>query len=321
VTTDAHTSDPCDPPRPITRLLVVVDAAVAGADDLPPDARDLIHAAHDVYVVTPSLPGRLDWLTNDTGRSRQSAEERLKVVLQHMRLLGARATGTIGDDSTLTAFADAVAKFHPDHIMVALRSSEHANWQERRLARHVKERFALPLTAYVVDPRGHVKSKEPRMQPNPDQPVIVCFDGSEDAKYAVRYAGGLLSGRKALVLTVWEPTALLSTFGLAGVGDGVNFVEIDHAAAESAERVAADGARIARDAGFDAEPAAIKATGPVWKMILDSAEGNDVAAIVIGSRGLGAMGRIFMGSVSNAVVHHADRPTLVIHHPSASDAD
>ena len=87
-----------------------------------------------------------------------SAEERLDVVLDHMRSMGARATGTIGDASTPTAFADAVAKFHPDHILVGLRSSEYANWQERRLVRHVKERFSLPLTAYVVDPRGHVSA-------------------------------------------------------------------------------------------------------------------------------------------------------------------
>jgi hypothetical protein len=29
--------------------------------------------------------------------------------------------GTIGDDSTLTAFADAVAEFRPNHILIALR--------------------------------------------------------------------------------------------------------------------------------------------------------------------------------------------------------
>jgi hypothetical protein len=142
----------------ITRLLLVVDAAVADVEDLPAQARDVIGKAGEVYVVTPSLPGRLDWLTDDTDRSRHSAEGRLEVVLEHMRSLGARATGTIGDASTLTAFADAVAKFHPDHILVALRSSEHANWQERRLVRHVKERFGLPMTAYVVDPRGRVSA-------------------------------------------------------------------------------------------------------------------------------------------------------------------
>ena len=157
--TDAHKSHSEEPGQPITRLLVVVDAAVADVEDLPARARDLVHTAGEVYVVTPSLPGRLDWLTDDIDRSRHSAEERLDVVLNHMRSLGARATGTIGDASTLTAFADAVTKFHPDHILVALRSSEHANWQERRLVRHVKERFDVPLTAYVVDPRGHVRAR------------------------------------------------------------------------------------------------------------------------------------------------------------------
>lgn len=159
MTTHAHTSDPREPTLPITRLLVVVDAAVANVEDLPAGARDLIHASRDVYVVTPSLPGRLEWLTDDLGRSHESAEGRLGVVLEHMRSLGARATGTIGDASTLTAFADAVAKFQPDHILVALRSSEHANWQERRLVRHVNERFGVPLTAYVVDPRGHARAR------------------------------------------------------------------------------------------------------------------------------------------------------------------
>ena len=159
------------------------------------------------------------------------------------------------------------------------------------------------------------------MQLTADRPLIICYDGSEDAKYAVRHAGGLLDGSKALVLTVWEPTVLLSTFGWAGGTEGVNFVELDRAAAESAGRAAEDGARIARDAGFDAEPVAVKASGPVWKMILDIADGNDAAAIIVGSRGLGGVNRMLMGSVSTAVVHHADRPALVIHRPSDDHAD
>ena len=159
------------------------------------------------------------------------------------------------------------------------------------------------------------------MRSSADRPLIICYDGSEDAKYAVRHAGALLPDGKAIVLTVWEPTVLLSSFGWVGGAESVNFVELDRAAAEGAGRVAADGARIARDAGFDAEPAAIKANGPVWKTILEIADGNDAAAIVVGSRGHGGIGRVLMGSVSTAVVHHADRPTLVIHRPSDDHAD
>jgi nucleotide-binding universal stress UspA family protein len=34
----------------------------------------------------------------------------------------------------------------------------------------------------------------------------------------------------------------------------------------------------------------------------------------MGSRGLTGLRAMLLGSVSNAVVHHADRPTLIIRH-------
>jgi hypothetical protein len=142
----------------IQRLLVVADAAVAEVTELPSRVRAVIDEAAEVYVVTPSLPGRLAWLASQLNKSRHSADERLDTVLGHMRSIGARATGTTGDDSTLTAFADAVAEFQPDHILIALRSAEHANWQEQGLIEHVKERFGLPLTTFAIDPEGRVST-------------------------------------------------------------------------------------------------------------------------------------------------------------------
>jgi siroheme synthase (precorrin-2 oxidase/ferrochelatase) len=120
---EAQASHLRDPTRPIQRLLVVADAAVAEVDELPPRVRAVIDAAAEVYVVTPSLPGRLAWLASQLNESRHAADERLDTVLGHMRSIGACASGTTGDDSTLTAFADAVATFKPDHILIALRSS------------------------------------------------------------------------------------------------------------------------------------------------------------------------------------------------------
>jgi hypothetical protein len=150
--------------RPATqRLLVVADAAVADVDELPPRVRAVIDEAAAIYVVAPTLPGRLAWLAWELNPSRHDADERLDAVLGQMRSIGARASGTTGDDSILTAFADAVAEFQPDHILIALRSSEHANWQERGLIEHVKERFGLPLTTFALDPQGHVS-----IAPGPD---------------------------------------------------------------------------------------------------------------------------------------------------------
>jgi nucleotide-binding universal stress UspA family protein len=93
----------------------------------------------------------------------------------------------------------------------------------------------------------------------------------------------------------------------------VNFVELDRAAAEDGGNVARAGVRIAQKAGLDAEPVAIEATGPVWKTIVETADTHDAAMIVMGSRGLTGVRSMLLGSVSTAVVHHADRPTLVMH--------
>ncbi len=148
---DAH---PDVPEAPIRRLLMVADAAVAEVGELPAQVRAVIDAAAEVYVVTPSLPGRLDWLTDDVDRYRHLADERLDSVLGHMRTLGVHASGRTGDDYALTALDDAVADFHPDHILIGLRSSEHANWQERGLIEKVLDRFGLPVTTYAVDCGG-----------------------------------------------------------------------------------------------------------------------------------------------------------------------
>ncbi|MEO6858925.1 MAG: hypothetical protein ABI323_10100 [Solirubrobacteraceae bacterium] len=80
----------------------------------------------------------------------------------------------------------------------------------------------------------------------PADPVIICYDGSEDAKHAIDRAGILFSGRRALVLTVWQPTAGLGSFAWAGAtASMVDFFALDRAAAEDAGAVAHEGVRLA----------------------------------------------------------------------------
>jgi nucleotide-binding universal stress UspA family protein len=152
-----------------------------------------------------------------------------------------------------------------------------------------------------------------------DSPLILCYDGSEPAKHAIHRAAGLLAPRRALVLTAWLPTVVLGP-GVGGIANAFNFVELDRAAAEEGCRIAEEGARVARDAGLGAEPVTVKASGPVWHTIVETADRHEAAAIVMGSRGLTALRSMLLGSVSGGVVHHADRPTLVIHRPSEDDA-
>jgi nucleotide-binding universal stress UspA family protein len=292
----------------IQRLLFVADAAVADVDELPPAVRAVIDAAAEVYVVTPTLPGRLAWLADDIDWFRHLADERLDTVLGHMRSIDVHASGWAGRGSVLTPIADAVAHFRPDHILLALRSPEHANWQERRLIEHIEERFRLPLTTYAVDPRGHTSSA--------DGPLLLCYDGSEDAKHAIERAGELFAGRRALVVTVRRPIPALDTVAVLGATGGmVNVVDVERATAETDGRVADEGVRIAQEAGLDAEPVAVRSTRSVWETIVGVADRHDAATIVMGSRELTGLRSMVLGSVSSAVVRHADRPTLIIPQP------
>ncbi len=152
-------------------------------------------------------------------------------------------------------------------------------------------------------------------------PVLICYDGSENARYAIERAAALFGGSRAVVLTVWQPSAHIGGMVWSDVIAGLDFAELDQAAAERGGRLADEGARIARAAGIQAEPVAVQAAGPVWKSIVDLAERNDASVVVMGSRGLTGIRSLLLGSVSNAVVHHARQPALVIHPPTHDAAD
>src|SRR3954454_16926811 len=263
---------PTDRTPGIQRLLFVSDAAVADVDELPPVVRAIIDAATEVYVLTPSLPGRLAWLADDVDRFRHYADDRFDTVLSQMDAIGADAAGALRRGSVLTVIADAVTAFEPDHILIALHVSEHANWQERRLMEHVENRFHLPVTTFAVDPAGHTRTA--------DGPLLLCYDGSEDAEHAIEHAGRLFGGRDALVVTVWQPTPALSGFASAGAADSTfDFVAVDRAAADLSERVARDGVRIAQQAAINAKPVAVQDRGPMWRTIVEISDLHDAAII------------------------------------------
>jgi hypothetical protein len=143
---------------PDTRLLIVTGAVAADVAELPPLIRSLISSASEILVISPALPGRLQWLVSDTDRVRQEADERLQAVMAHVKTLapGVAEKGAVGDETPLSAFADAVGRFRPQHILIALRASDHSAWQERQLVDRVREAFHIPLTIFEIDQAGHI---------------------------------------------------------------------------------------------------------------------------------------------------------------------
>jgi len=91
--------------------------------------------------------------------------------------------------------------------------------------------------------------------------------------------------------------------------------EVDAASERRATALAQEGAARARDLGLDAQPRTTVRNGSVATAILDVGDEIDAEAIVVGTRGLTGVKSLLLGSVSHALLQHADRPVVVV--PSA----
>src|SRR5919201_270143 len=135
-------------------------------------------------------------------------------------------------------------------------------------------------------------------------PIVLCYDGSDEAKHALEQAGEVLGGGPAIVLTSWEVLSIaVGGYPLDEFATGISYSDLDKAAEARAQKLADDGVRLATSHGFQAEP--LVSQGPPGEAIVHVARDRDAKVIVLGSRGYTGLRASMLGSVSNAVIHHA----------------
>ena len=140
--------------------------------------------------------------------------------------------------------------------------------------------------------------------------ILLAIDGSDEAKQAAQAATELsreTGSEVHLVYVLPTPAQLIGHHlysdeireSLIGGAerDAETFLK------EQAEKVGSDGGKVAETHLRSGDPD---------KEILRAAEALGVGLIVIGSRGLGAVSRALMGSVSDSVVRHAHCPVFVV---------
>ena len=144
--------------------------------------------------------------------------------------------------------------------------------------------------------------------------LLICFDDSENAGHAIERAGALFPAAHATVAYAWQES--IRPGGAALSGQFVLPADIDQTLREQArsdaDAIAERGAGIARAAGLAADAVAVQCTGPAWHELLRLAESHDADVIIAGSRGLGGIKSVLLGSVSSALAHHAHRPLLIV---------
>jgi nucleotide-binding universal stress UspA family protein len=141
-----------------------------------------------------------------------------------------------------------------------------------------------------------------------DHPILICYDGSADARRAVAAAADLLVHNPAVVLDVTPPltpeeeeAALFTTVIPDNLESRVREVR----------RLARGGVAVARAKGLEAEDR-VYIAAPVWQGVVDVADEMDAAVIVVGSRNLSGAREFFEGSLTHELMRHAGRPLLIV---------
>jgi nucleotide-binding universal stress UspA family protein len=150
--------------------------------------------------------------------------------------------------------------------------------------------------------------------------ILIAYDGSDDAKAAIEHAASLMPGQPALVVTVWEPYIQMLTRhpapGVLLAGDAGG--EIDDASSAAADDKAEEGAALARSRGLEAGSRAVARQDSIAETLLSEADRANASAIVVGSRGLGGLGSLLLGSVSHALIQNADRTVVIVPSPKVA---
>lgn len=164
------------------------------------------------------------------------------------------------------------------------------------------------------------------MSATPPIRVLVAFDGSDAACSAVAGAGRLFPGAEAIVLNVYTVAVLAGSSVVPAMAGAALATATFEETTEAEERIRKEALRLAEAGAAAATKSGLQAraevrpgsggSAGVWSSILDAAKDADADAIVVGSRGHSVVRSVLLGSVSDGVVHHADRAVVVVREPA-----
>lgn len=145
---------------------------------------------------------------------------------------------------------------------------------------------------------------------------LVAIDGSSASHMALQTAINLAKPAAASisVVTILEPLRDYYPELILPTGDWVSWQahpnpELEKATLEKGRSLLQEAENTCKNSGVACETK-LEFGSP--RELICKLAGNDVDILVIGSRGLGSLERLMLGSVSDFIVHHAPCPVLVV---------
>ena len=146
--------------------------------------------------------------------------------------------------------------------------------------------------------------------------ILIAYDGSDNAKRAIDYAGRFLTTSRAIVVTAWEPMVRQAArmSGLSGVmqPEWVPDDEAEDVALTDAKVTNREGVALAEAAGLKVEGQCTECSSAIWSAIVEKADEMDVDIIVTGTRGTTGLRALLQSSVAEHVLRHSHRPVLIV---------
>ena len=300
----------------------VADAAVRATAALFPEAEATVLSVH-APVVGPETPTRvagglmspelvkrtLDDLAREHRADAQRTADAAARVAADAELAVADAM-VAGAQHPWRAILSAAAEHGAEVVVCGTRG-------QGAVGRFVLGSTSSSLLHHADRPVLVVPAGEPRA----GGATLIAYDGSPAARHAVAETARLLPRRSALVVHAWESPLSHSLSGRALAGAPVTEIrevsaDLQSWVRETAEATAGEGAELARDAGLDATAEAVESGSSAWRVLAATAELRGAAVVVVGAHGVGRASSVLVGSVSAGLVHHAERPVLVVRPPA-----
>lgn len=137
--------------------------------------------------------------------------------------------------------------------------------------------------------------------------IVVGFDGTGEAKHAIRVAAELAQRDGALLFIVYAMPSLAQGLdaSAASVSEYARTIRLG-----MEEKLAQIQREVSRP-GLAIETAVLEGVSPA-RRIAEFAEAKKADLVVVGSHGQGALSRFFLGSVADGLVHAAPCSVLVV---------
>jgi nucleotide-binding universal stress UspA family protein len=145
-----------------------------------------------------------------------------------------------------------------------------------------------------------------RGEPVPDGPIVVGVDGTpvSEAALAFSFEEASLRGAPLEAVHAWSDYPVPEAFGYGGFA-----IDLDEVKAQEAEVLAE------RMAGWgskypDVQQRRVVARDGSARALLERAD--QAQLVIVGTRGLGGISRMLLGSTSHALLHHSPCPVIVV---------